>query len=765
MIRQSPRLNKRNLDIAGDDSRPVGGPVEHLSDAVMEAYESGALTPHDQRVADTHLEECTLCCSRFDHYLSLCEVWEGLSGEQRLEAFRKRIESTLAPELGRSRHSQLTIDFSGDLAGTELHTSDKPSLVRLPSTLRQRREEREQQVRSVLVAAGAIERDYDYALPNGFHTDTHINLAKICRSEQWLSRLVSAVDDALRGVNFDAVVSAGWAIATVGRRLIAKNKERRRRRIRHLMVEGYGEPILLDDPHVGTKAVVLVDVVVTGRLVSRIIEELKRQQVSVVKVIAIVDAGLSNTLSSVSVDALCSLSMNLVDPDHCQRCGVLPLVEFNPVAYRMTRKKTEPRSPSKFLADDDTAREFWGVVDVSGSYEHHHIVGRRHYLGFIDTMRLLRHPHTGPLVCERLCRLIIDRTGVPDVIVVAARRRSLLVGRLLLKTFRPLCGAERPRIVVVRRLDGDLATTAKLKGRRVLVVDAAAAHGDSLDELAVYAGRHQARSVAAAVLLSRMSEACEEALDARLTGGFVRLYSLPVRPVTVRDKTAKHCPVCCRSAELKEASVRLPPGRARDLARAVATGRKSFRRRDAEKLKARQVPLFPLVACRRGVASGIALHALHAAMGDGMAPLTLPEIGNPTIPHANRAAMIEDLPAGALSWGGHALRKDLLEYLRTGTERDVWTAAVELFTRAGSPEWVYCLKDSIPLATTGVSWMTDEFWAVAACALYRVLRRSPDMSDIVRAQLQELLETHKDTSAAMGLQTMLVSMAGVTTGH
>ena len=103
-------------------------------------------------------------------------------------------------------------------------------------------------------------------------------------------------------------------------------------------------------------------------------------------------------------------------------------------------------------------------------------------------------------------------------------------------------------------------------------------------------------------------------------------------------------------------------------------------------------------------------------------------------------------------------RSDLLGYLRTGNDGDVWTAAVELFTRAGSPEWMDCLKEAIPLAAKGVPWMNDEFWAGAACAMYRVVRRNPDMSGVVRAQLQELLGTYKDMSAATGLQTMLASI-------
>src|SRR3989442_7212532 len=76
--------------------------------------------------------------------------------------------------------------------------------------------------------------------------------------------------------------------------------------------------------------------------------------------------------------------------------------------------------------------------------------------------------------------------------------------------------------------------------------------------------------VGAAVLLSRLSEPGEEALDRRLSGGFTRLYSIPVRPIAVRDRSRQRCPVCRRRQELRDAVSELPKGPARELATELA---------------------------------------------------------------------------------------------------------------------------------------------------------------------------------------------------
>ena len=41
--------------------------------------------------------------------------------------------------------------------------------------------------------AGAIERAYDYVLPSGLHSDTHVRVGKLCHSEERLKEVAGAL--------------------------------------------------------------------------------------------------------------------------------------------------------------------------------------------------------------------------------------------------------------------------------------------------------------------------------------------------------------------------------------------------------------------------------------------------------------------------------------------------------------------------------------------------------------------------------------------
>jgi hypothetical protein len=183
-------------------------------------------------------------------------------------------------------------------------------------------------------------------------------------------------------------------------------------------------------------------------------------------------------------------------------------------------------------------------------------------------------------------------------------------------------------------MPGDQLQCLRAAHGRVVVADAATGHGDTLDELTLLSAQAGAASVAASVLLSRLSEGCEDAFDTRLRAGFARLFSLPVRPITVHNRS--QCTMCERRDNLQEAVTELPAGPVRELAKQLASAPRFRRRADKSEPPsvriARQIALFPLERCRRGVASGIALHALHAAMWNGMAHLSLPELTYDNIP-------------------------------------------------------------------------------------------------------------------------------------
>lgn len=733
-------------------------PEPHPPERELFAYGDGTLTGALRRRLERHLPFCPRCAHTVEAFLTAADEWEGPSGSERLKALQARLRLVVR-NVAHSKVAGARQDLI-DFAAVEAPAAGEGArILPLPDPTTQRRLELEKELHTLLLAAGAIERNSDYVLPCGLHSDTHVNVGKLCSSERLIEVVVSVLERALEGLSFDLVVSTGWPMATFARRLLVRRRAKQQRMARHVMVEGYELPSMLDDVLPGSRAILLLDVVVTGGLAFKVLQDLKSHKVSVVQALALVDGGMPRKPPDVPFRALSRIAMDLERQHECRRCGVLPTMEFNPVAYRMTKKKSDPRSPSTFLVEDPLAREFWEVVDAAHAYEHHRIIGRRHYLGFVDTAQLLTHPTTGAFVVDRLCRRVVDRSGIPDVVLVPARARSVLLGRLLVERFERL-GSRMVPLEVARQRAGCLTTTGTLKHRRVLVADVAAGHGATLDYLALLASDQGAVSVTCAVLLSRLSEPCEEAIDARVVGGFVRLYSLPVRPITVQGRERWHCPVCRRGKELAKALAELPAGPAKELATQLVRRPGAYRRRGKERAVAnriaRQVALFPLVKCRRGVASGITLHALHAAMGDGMAPLRLPEISDSTIPSSNRAAMIEDLPASAVVWSGEPLRRDLLQYLNTGTDREVWMATVELLTQAGSVAWLDSLEDAI-VRINRSNWMNEQFWAWMVYSVYRVIKGDPGVGPDVRARLRPLVNSYDDTLAQRGLRGMLAA--------
>jgi orotate phosphoribosyltransferase len=716
------------------------------------AYASRSASSVVSEQLQEHLTVCPDCSSRLNGFKAAAQVWEGLEGDARVERMRKRLKPTGQHELVFSFDERANLAPNGPPA--------RNGVVRQGAE----RTVRERITRQTLRDANAIETDCDYVLPNALHCDTHINLGRICRSESALAPIVRLLDEMLAGRSFDTLVSTSWALATIARRLVLRRSALLSGRIRHVTIEGYDPPGILEAVPAGANVILLVDVVVTGSQIASVTEELKRQGAASVKAIAIVDTDYCGERVSRSFEALCHVPVHFAAEGQRPSWSDRPRAEFNPVAGRMTQKKLKPRSPSEFLEQDLSAQQFWKFVDEAGAFEHHRIVGSRHYLGFIDTARLLRHRVIGPAIVEDLCRKIFERSGIPDTVLVPARAKGLLLGKCIVEGFGRHYGRRGIHLATVRRKAGHFTIEGApdLSGHRVLVADTAAGHGDTLDELALLSSSG-AISIAGAVLLSRLSEACEEAFDQRLMGGFTKLYSMPVRPLTVRDKARITCSVCLRRQDLKKAVGELPPGTVKEMAKKlVATAPRYRRRTEKPPSTERQPPQLSLYSqsllatYRPSVASGIALHALHAAMGDGMAPLSLPEIAAHDISAPRRAALVADLPAGVLKWSGPSLEGELCEFLRRGTDRDVWIAIVELMSRSGSTAWTGSLGDAIVNARARGNWMDERFWARMILIVYRMVHNTPDVSDQLRKPLEKLDSAcYRELPARRGLRAMI----------
>jgi hypothetical protein len=442
--------------------------------------------------------------------------------------------------------------------------------------------------------------------------------------------------------------------------------------------------------------------------------------------------------------------------------------EFNPFAYSMTAKAPAARSPSEFLAYDSHSREFWEFVDRVGAYEHHRVERKTHYVAFVDTLKLLQHPRIGCLLVEKL-RDVIERRGVvPDIVLVPGWQRAQLLAGRLIRAFGELSPARRVGLITVRSRSGRWLLPRQLRsriaGKSVLIIDSAVSHGRTLDELGLLALDCGAERVGGAFLLSRLTVSAEEAFRERLGAGFHRLYHLPVRPVLIHGDHPELCPVCQRKAAVTNAARDSRLEAIRNLASWLS---QRHRRSGAPAVAPprpdhlRQGSLFPLCdsafleSCGSRVASGVTLHSLNAAMTNGMAPLSLPEVRNGRIPARNRIAMLDYLPAGVLDWSRGHLDRELEEILSRAENSGIWRASAGVLAREKHRQWMEHLGDLLERCQELRSQKRPSFWNSMVCNAYLAVHDEPQCKDDLRRSLGELLESHSHTTAAEGLRQML----------
>ena len=193
------------------------------------------------------------------------------------------------------------------------------------------------EVMDLLATAGAVERAYDYVLPAGLHSDTHVRVGKLCHSEEWLHEVARAFDRLFVDVTFDAVAAAGWPMATIARRLAALRGGPKRPVPHVVLCEGYAPPRLLGDLPAGSRVLVLVDVVVTGGLLQRLANVVHRAGAEVVGAGAVVQSQHPGPACG-PLRPLCRVPMHVVAAGDCPHCGRLEQREFNPFAHCMTAK-------------------------------------------------------------------------------------------------------------------------------------------------------------------------------------------------------------------------------------------------------------------------------------------------------------------------------------------------------------------------------------------------------------------------------------------
>jgi orotate phosphoribosyltransferase len=622
-------------------------------------------------------------------------------------------------------------------------------------------------VLKALSNVGVFERGADYRLPSGMHAAAHVNLGTACGYPSLVSKIAQRVAQMVERSDYDTIVSTGWPAAMIAREVIRLRPMTRAGVVRHSEYEGV-EP--LTPVPTGSRALILTDVVVTGQLVRRVSEMIESGGAVVADVISVVDASGSpaGTLGR-GVRAVCEYDVQAVPASSCSRCGELEPREFNPVACCMTSKKTAARSPQQFLEENREAADFWRQIDTAKAYEHHRMEGNTHYLSFIDTAKLITHKTVGPVVVEKLVGQLPRLIGTPDVLLFpAAPARS---GGLAEIFSRGIVGTGLlwpPGMVAAKQAEGRFIITASeaqiLKGARVLVVDTAVASGATLEALSDLADRAGAARVAAMVIVSRISESQETALSTRLRGRFFRLYQLPIRPRTIPDSLRHLCPVCRRREEVEEAARESQFGpiqellsemRSRHGRRAGASALLIAEKRERQLRLAAQAEVPLLEHCRRATASGVTLHSLHAAMNNGMAPLTLPEICNDRIPAANRSAMLEYLGADAWAWSSGTLLADAKRLLNERDLDAVWIQCAALLNRGACSYWIEALENRLAASKNARHQESRTIWNRLAFEVYRLLKEDPSCLAEVSSRFNSMRRTCVETPAEAGITPIL----------
>lgn len=617
---------------------------------------------------------------------------------------------------------------------------------------------------------GVLEHEYDYLLPGGYACKTHVNVAKVCHDEFLLDRLAEEFDTLLFD-DLTVIVANSWATAMLARRVV------RRRNVRagvacvvDVLCEGYPYPVLTDAIPAGATVGIITDVVVSGTQVSRIRHAVRRVGGTVLSVAALavpVDTAIPSGVEYVFKYDLGICSEEELDGDRER-------MHFNPLANAMTFKRHVGRSPEQFLTECPEANDLWKFLsrveqhpDGIGVYKRHFVEGDTHYTQFVDTGRILKHSEFGPEIIERIRDHLAARHVVPDVLMFPKRRRAELFAERLRDSFDVATSGSLELVSV--RCGGDRRwhfppdTRDKLRDKFVLIVDTGIGHGKTIDLFGMAAAELGAAGIGVAVILSRLPESAEKAFSDRFSGGFLRLFNLPVRPVVVRGTPRENCPYCQRKMALSYAATETQSEAIQKLAsfrrRIVPTGEANPTRT----IQSVQRTLFEatssspfLESCTPRVAGGVALHSLYAAQNNGMASLSLRELTDERLPVKTREAMVADLPIGAVAWSQGVLDQELFASLKEIDSPSVWSAAAVALASEHYTGWFQELRPLLSRASRLRHSENPQFWQRLAFSAFMAAKDLGEFDgESLRSEIKSMECTYRDTEAGKGLSSVL----------
>lgn len=621
---------------------------------------------------------------------------------------------------------------------------------------------------------GAFERNCEYVFPSGINCGVHFNLSKLCGNDAILVRLATEVERKLDD-EIDVLVANSWAMAMVARRIgRIRNLRNGEASVRDVLCEQHCDGSVLTDVILeGERVAIVSDVAVRGSQIKAIIQEVEKKKGVVVSVGVIVTA--KGAEFDFGVEAVRNVDLEIQSNNSAP--ATKPRMHFNSLASAMTIKKTA-REPSRFVREDNDAIAVWEFIDrvvneTKGTgvqyYKRHHIdpSTNTHYTQFVDTGRLLAHPRFGDELMERVRDKLAEQSVVPEILIVPSRKRARLFADKLVGSFD--FSSNNTLTVVVAEKDQrgfwhfPSGARESIRGKRTLIVDTAVGSGKTADLFGMAAAQFGATKIGVCTILSRLPESAELAFSERFSGGFFRLFNLPIRPVVIRGASKQECPYCYRIETLK---------RAAEMSGSAAIQQLSILRKrfvaskDPGDIPDKQLALFSdaktddiFKTCTPTVAGGITLHSLYAAQNNGMATLILPEVRDDRIPARNREAMLQDLPIGALQWSHGDLDNDILESLETVDLPSLWGAGAVALSSERYSNWFFCLKSVVERSMRLKKCDNDTFWQRIAYSAYMTSSDLPESEvNAMTSSVKELIKTHSGSPAANGLQKVLESI-------
>jgi orotate phosphoribosyltransferase len=359
--------------------------------------------------------------------------------------------------------------------------------------------------------------------------------------------------------DFDHIVIHGFEMSRIADRLV-ELLSNRGISIHKLLVVGNREPQFLGarGELVGSRVLLLLDVVHTGQLLERLVESIHQEKANVLKIACVVNLGkyrghcesklihlVKDSVESFRpTDAACKLCASkipstYVDPDR--------EVESPIASAPMTVEGVRRKLADVFGQD----REFWRVALAARAVLRHRIIGETHVSPAVDVTKLLGTSASRAWVSSRIKTALASLAEQGPWTIVAAPRKEATseLAAFLCELVQRELGQHWP-ILHTKKENGFVGfrSASALPPRigNALILDAGVCSGGTADAMLRLVAKHSVESVALLVAIDRSSDMVRDRLTEHCKGCFFSIARVLFPTLSTRDPHT--CPACWKKA-------------------------------------------------------------------------------------------------------------------------------------------------------------------------------------------------------------------------